>query len=174
MNTVQYLNAAKRKLEISSDYALAKRLGITKASISLLVNGRSVMSNTTAAKIAEILELDPLRVIADMELERGTNDELWRRIARKVAGVVLPVAIAGSIAAPSPAGASADRPHAALHSEGLRIMSNHVPPGIRPGSRHSLAPALLNKSCSAASRRSIAILNAVSLCGPLIAVSASA
>lgn len=80
MKTAEYWRAAKRALKIDSDYALAKRLEITRASASLLVNGHSTMSNTTAAKIAEILKLDPLQVIADCELERGTNDAFWRRI----------------------------------------------------------------------------------------------
>lgn len=87
MKTIDYWKAAKKALGGCSDYALAKRLEITRASASLLSNGHSVMSNTTAAKIAEILELEPMKVIADMELERGTNDELWKRIARKVAAI---------------------------------------------------------------------------------------
>ncbi len=106
MKTAQYIAAAKKALGGISDYALAKHLNVTKASISLLVNGRSVMSNTTAARVAEILDLDPLKVIADMELERGTNDELWRRIARRAAVVLLPATIGGVALVPAPAEAS--------------------------------------------------------------------
>jgi DNA-binding XRE family transcriptional regulator len=92
--TRQYLAATKKKLGIKSDYALAKHLGVTKASMSLLTNGHSVMSNTTAAKVAEILELDLREVIADCELERGTADELWERIRNKVVAIVPALAVA--------------------------------------------------------------------------------
>jgi transcriptional regulator with XRE-family HTH domain len=80
MKTAEYCAAAKQKLTLTSDYALAKALGVTRASVSLLINGHSVMSNTTAARIAEILELPLQRVIADAELERGSDGELWRRL----------------------------------------------------------------------------------------------
>lgn len=111
MKTAQYLDAAKQKLGIKSDYALAPCLGMTKQAISKMRNRPLVMSNTTAAKVAEILDLDPLRVIADMELERGSNDELWKRIAQRVAAAVLLPAIG----VPSPAEASAAQPDRALY-----------------------------------------------------------
>lgn len=105
MNTPQYLDAAKKKLGITSDYALAPRLELSRAAISKLRTGIAIMSNTTAAKLAEILELDLVKVIADAELERGTNDELWMRIAKKVAAVAV-FAIGASIT-PAPADAAA-------------------------------------------------------------------
>ena len=80
MKTAEYCAAAKQKLTLASDYALAKALGVTRASVSLLINGRSVMSNTMAARIAAILELPLQRVIADAELERGSDGELWKRL----------------------------------------------------------------------------------------------
>jgi|SRR5438270_6431645 len=114
MKTAEYCAAAKRKLKISSDYELAKRLGVSKQSISNYVNEHRVFDATTAAKIAEILKLDPLVVIADAEIERGTNDELWRRIAKRVAVVFFAAGAASGgfnsngIASPSaPAGQSA-------------------------------------------------------------------
>ena len=85
MKTADYCAAAKQKLTLASDYALAKALGVTRASVSLLINGRSVMSNTTAARIAEILELPLQRVIADAELERGSDLELWKRLREAAA-----------------------------------------------------------------------------------------
>jgi hypothetical protein len=87
MKTTQYLDAVKKKLGIESDYALAPRLGLTRFGVSKLRNGISAMGTTTAAKIAEILEIDPMKVIADAELERGSDDALWTRIAQRVAVV---------------------------------------------------------------------------------------
>jgi plasmid maintenance system antidote protein VapI len=93
--TRQYLAEVKRALEISSDYALAKQLRVTRATMSLLANGHTAMGNTTAARVAEILDLPLARVIADMELERGSNHELWTRI--RAAAAVLVGAVAGAL-----------------------------------------------------------------------------
>jgi len=94
MNTKQYLDAAKKKLRIESDYALAPHLGLTKQAISKLRNRPLVMSNTTAARIAGILELEPLKVIADAELERGSNDSLWKRIRDAAVIAIMAIGVA--------------------------------------------------------------------------------
>lgn len=111
MKTVQYLDAVKEKAGIASDYALAKRLGLTTSAISNYRHGRSSPDNLVAVRVAGILGIDPMVVIADIELERATHPELrevWRRLASKVAaGVLLPVTLgAGSALAPAPADAS--------------------------------------------------------------------
>jgi plasmid maintenance system antidote protein VapI/uncharacterized protein YceK len=84
MKTTSYLDAARAKLGLPSDYALARHLGVPKETISNYRSGRRAFSNDIAARLAEILELDPLQVIADAELERATHPqkkELWQRIA---------------------------------------------------------------------------------------------
>lgn len=70
MNTVEYLQQAKRRLGIESDYALAKAMGITRSGMSALSNGKTTMSDETALKMAKILELHPAIVLADMHAER--------------------------------------------------------------------------------------------------------
>lgn len=106
MKTTQYCAAMKQRLQITSDYALAKALGVPKQTISNYANGVRTFDNTMAAKVAEILDVPVMKVIADMELERGTNDELWKRIARRAAGVLVPAAIASVALPPSSAEAS--------------------------------------------------------------------
>jgi hypothetical protein len=60
------------------------------------------MSVTTAAKIAGLLELEPIQVIADIELERGEDAALWKRI--RDAAVVAAMAFgAASFGLPGPA-----------------------------------------------------------------------
>ena len=86
MKTKQYLAAVKAKLGITSDYGLQAPLGMGKTGVSHLMNG-GTMSPTTAVRVAKILELDPLQVIADAELERGSDQELWKSVARKVAAL---------------------------------------------------------------------------------------
>jgi hypothetical protein len=95
MKTTQYLDAAKKALGIESDYALAPHLDLTTQAISKLRTRPLVMSNTTAVKIAEILGIDPMRAIADAELERGTNDELWKRIR---AAAMFGLSVIGAVA----------------------------------------------------------------------------
>src|SRR5437016_3539868 len=94
MKTAQYLDAAKRALGIGSDYALAKHLKTSTSRIGNWRAGRSLPNSATAVQLAEILGVDELRVIADIELERGSNDELWRRIARRVAAVAMVIGAA--------------------------------------------------------------------------------
>jgi transcriptional regulator with XRE-family HTH domain len=101
LKTLEYCVALKRRLKITSDYELAKRLDVSKTTISNYTTGRRAFDVSMSVRVAEMLELDPLKVIADTELERGTNDELWSRIAKKVAVFTFAV-IVGSIAAPSP------------------------------------------------------------------------
>lgn len=110
--TNRYLDAVIDRLTLPSDYALAEVLGITTQAVYKM-RGGGAMSATTAAKIAELLEIDPLKVIAESELERATTEdgrEVWRRIARKVA-VIAVAAIGGTLSAP-PSGQAAT-----LHSQ---------------------------------------------------------
>ena len=106
MKTLEYCVALKRRLNITSDYELAKRLGVSKTTISNYTTGRRAFDVSIAARVAEMLELDPMKVIADMELERGTNDALWSRIAKKVALVMLTTAAGGQLVTPAPAEAA--------------------------------------------------------------------
>lgn len=105
MKTIDYLDAVKRRLKIASMYALAKHLEISEQAVAQLVAGNHAMSATTAAKVAEILGLEPLQVIADVEYERAKTERdrvLWKRV-RESAAVALMAIGAASLAAPQPA-----------------------------------------------------------------------
>ena len=79
MNTLEYLAACKQKLGIQSDYALAKALKITQSTISGYRAGRSRIDDDVALTIAEILEINPLQVIADANAERAKTPEMRAR-----------------------------------------------------------------------------------------------
>lgn len=86
MNTVEYLQQAKKALKIESDYALAKALGITRSAISAYVQGRTTMSDDTAVKVANVLGKHPAIVMIDMHREREKNPELravWNSVMEK-------------------------------------------------------------------------------------------
>jgi hypothetical protein len=84
MKTAEYLAAVKAKLDISSDYKLAKALGISTQRMAKYSKGQDVPGPVVAFRIAEILGDQPAAVVADFEAERaekmGKEDELeeWR------------------------------------------------------------------------------------------------
>ncbi len=79
MNTLDYLAACKARLGIDSDYALAKALGITQQAVSSYRSGNSKINDDVALKVAEILQLHPLQVIAAANAERARTPEAKAR-----------------------------------------------------------------------------------------------
>jgi len=63
----------KAEFELPSDYALAKKLEITRSSVSTLRNGKNFPSTDTAYNIAKLLYLNPLKVVFSVELERAEH-----------------------------------------------------------------------------------------------------
>jgi transcriptional regulator with XRE-family HTH domain len=109
--TVQYLDAVKKRLDLPSDYAAAKALGVTRSAVSLYRNGKSVFDEATAARAADILGLDPLEVISACKAESAPDAfmrKVWENAWGKATGVASTTALAvvvsaGLLATPSPA-----------------------------------------------------------------------
>lgn len=68
--TVEWLKILKHKQNDCSDYKLAKLLGLTQQGISNLMLGKSVMSDTTALKVAELTGFSQLLLILSVSKER--------------------------------------------------------------------------------------------------------
>lgn len=105
--TNEYLNKAIEKLGLSNDYQLAKFLNLSSGSTTLWRQGKRTIDNYTAARLAEILEIDAMEIIAAAELEREKNEgerrEFWKRLAGGTKGAVLAFALAaGGIQEPGP------------------------------------------------------------------------
>jgi predicted transcriptional regulator len=79
MNTIELLDAVKARREITSDYALAKVLGITQQAVSSYRAGNSAISDDVALTVAEILQIHPLQVIAAANAERAKTPEQKER-----------------------------------------------------------------------------------------------
>lgn len=113
MKTTDYLDAIKARHGLPSDYALAKFWGCAKQNISRFRNRGDTFNDETAIQVAEWLEIDPAKVIADMHAERAAkvgNPALlaaWEKIARSLAASVLLAFSVALIAVPSPAAAAA-------------------------------------------------------------------
>lgn len=86
MNTLEYLRAVKARLGIESDYALAARLGVTRSAISKLQQGKVVFGDDVALTVAQILDLNPLVVIAQANAERANTPEMRARWMDVISG----------------------------------------------------------------------------------------
>lgn len=67
MTPAQYLDAAKAKLGIESDYAIAQRLDVPRQYVSEYRLGKRWPDVAALVRLAVILELDPAEVITDVE-----------------------------------------------------------------------------------------------------------
>lgn len=108
MKAAEYIDAAKARLNVSSDYAIAKVIGVPKQRIGDWRTGKRPVPALIAVKLAIILERDPAAVIAELELEREKDPKaqaFWRDFlsrARTAIGATLAVIFiaAALIAAP--------------------------------------------------------------------------
>lgn len=85
MNTQEYLAEIRSRLSISTDYAIAKALGVSKQAAGNWSKGKSGFDDETARRVAAILDIHPGTVILDMHRERAQSDEtrdIWMEIAR--------------------------------------------------------------------------------------------
>lgn len=106
MKSADYLDAVKQRHGLESDYRLSKVLGVGTSTISNYRSGRSIMDATMCVRIAELLAVPAIEVIAAAEIERATRPEVkrvWLRYAAAVALVVV-----GLSGAPTPSQAQFD------------------------------------------------------------------
>lgn len=108
--TSDYLREAKKALGVSSDYALARELGLTRAAVSHYSCGRRVMDDDTALKVAEAIGVHPIEVLAAAHAERARTAEqrgLWEKVMREYGGKAAALLLAaGLYGSPAPSQAS--------------------------------------------------------------------
>ena len=86
-----YLDAAKKKHKPSSDYALAKTLQVGQSHISNYNSGRSYPDDKTAVKLARLLNINPLEIIAAAHYQRAVKSDdsegkkLWLSVYKESA-----------------------------------------------------------------------------------------
>lgn len=108
MNTGELLDLARTR-QGTTDYGLAKLLGVGPSTISNYRVGRSHPDEVMAPRLAELAGLDPLQVVAWMQAERSRSEEgraTWRAIAERLAataaGVCMCIGIGGGPDANTP------------------------------------------------------------------------
>lgn len=99
MKAAELLDAAKQRLLLKSDYALAKAIDINKGWIPAIRRGERAVPLDVAYRLAITLERDPAQVIAELEAEREKNERraaFWRSFlsrAAQLAGVACTLAL---------------------------------------------------------------------------------
>lgn len=94
MKTInEYLNEIKT--ETGSDYAIAKKIGVTKQSISIIRRTGHV-KDETAIKIADALGIDRKEVVLAAMIARSDGEvkKTWESIS-KMSGIAASVALVG-------------------------------------------------------------------------------
>lgn len=84
-----YLSEARRKQKVSSNNQIAKLLGITSRAISALNQGKSLPSDDTMIKLANLAEMDTEAALIDLSIWRSSGNEntkkTWLNLANKLA-----------------------------------------------------------------------------------------
>lgn len=103
--TVEFLDAVKDRNSLTSDYALSNLLGITRSAVSALRNKKDFMGDSTAIRVAELLDLHPGYVMACCHAERAKKAEekaAWASVIETLGGLAASIALGVSLFVPSP------------------------------------------------------------------------
>lgn len=73
--SAELMDALKAKIGITSDYALAKKLGVNQARISAYRHGKEKPDFYICLKAGIFLNIDPVRIQAEIELEKEKNED---------------------------------------------------------------------------------------------------
>lgn len=126
--TTDYLNDAKKTLGVDSDYAMAKFLNVSGATISRYMSGDRIIDDYAAAKIAGALGIDAMIVIAAANAEREKTVErkdYWRNFYERLGGMAASIAVAGCIVIAGSDSANASTGYnIAANSDMLHIIRN--------------------------------------------------
>ncbi len=85
------MDCAIARHALRSDYGLAKKLGVRPSHISNYRNGRSCPDDKMAVRLAKLLDIDPLEIVAVANYNRAVRTEnpvsrrLWQRLFKLVA-----------------------------------------------------------------------------------------
>ena len=99
MKAHEWIDRLKVTKGISSDYAVAKILGISTAAICKIKQTESTFSDETSMKVALLLDMDPLIVLSDQAAERSKNDQVkkaWSQLLDTLKGKSLALAAAAA------------------------------------------------------------------------------
>lgn len=82
MSPTEWLDKAKKKLVIESDYELSKIIGVSQSALTNIRKRNNGMDNYIASRLEDILELKQMTIIIDMEIQKEKNEEkrkYWKK-----------------------------------------------------------------------------------------------
>lgn len=94
--TLEFIADVKSKYSIESDYAAAKLLGVSKMTMSHYRNGKGLLGDDSAIRVAELLGLDTGYVLACIASERARKPEVkaaWKHTAEMLYGLAAALAV---------------------------------------------------------------------------------
>lgn len=97
MDTIYFLDRIKSEYSITSDYKLAKLMGISTSRLSHYRVGKHSMDEVLALRVEKLLKLKPGTVLLEIQAGRTKCPEaaqVLHDIARKLAGGILALVIA--------------------------------------------------------------------------------
>lgn len=100
MRSIDYLDAVKKKLAISSNYALSKALEIERQMVNAYYRGERVPDAYACTRIAVLLEIDPALVIAEIQAENEKNEkkrQFWQGFASRAGKLTVVIAVSISM-----------------------------------------------------------------------------
>ncbi|MGK5073257.1 hypothetical protein [Janthinobacterium sp. ZB1P44] len=86
MNTCEYLDRVRLRLDLPSDYALQTPLNLSKSQLSRYRTGKDFLSDDVALRVSEILGIPAGTVLLDMHIERSRSPEVraaWLSVVEK-------------------------------------------------------------------------------------------
>ena len=87
-NINDYMTFAIDRQKLASNNKLAKELGKTSASISVLNHGKALPSEETMITLAELAGLPKEEALIDLKLWRSINNpevqKIWQRLSKKI------------------------------------------------------------------------------------------
>ena len=90
MAASKWINQLRVKLDLGSDYAVAAQLGVSKQAISAIRSGSTkVMSDELSLRVANLLDIDPITVIADQRKAKA-RDKPTKAFWGKMTGAAKP------------------------------------------------------------------------------------
>lgn len=105
MKTMDYLERVRAQNGGCSDYRLAKLLDVRHSSLTNYTKHGREMDDDVALRVAGLLGLPPMRVVADIKAARAEADgqdvmfKFWREAAAMAGGVLKPIRTGGGMPA---------------------------------------------------------------------------
>jgi hypothetical protein len=96
MNTKELLTALKAANGGASDYRAAQLLEVKPQTVYRWVKGEAYMSDDVGLRAAEMLGLDPGKVLISLHIERekgNATSQVWKDIGRRLEMAAMPVVV---------------------------------------------------------------------------------